>query len=163
MQGKTVQIAAFLGKIVKTWDAWPALIVVPNSTITNWVREIARWAPGLRVVSFYGGSKGRDIVKKYELRHGVGTAGIKFHVLVTTYETVTSAKDSWTVFKGVPRWEVLVVDEGQRRESKIVPLLQTPHNVITVKNDNSLLFKKLKELTVIHRIIMTGVHSVLPS
>lgn len=91
----------------------------PDS-ITNWVREFERWAPKLRVVPFYGESRSRTVIKNYELRHRVvetGTVGIKYHVLITTYETITSAKGDFTpVFKNVPRWEVLVVDEGQRRK-----------------------------------------------
>ncbi|KAF8167730.1 SNF2 family N-terminal domain-containing protein [Crassisporium funariophilum] len=140
--GKTVQIAAFLGKIADEWQASPALVVVPNSTITNWVREIERWAPKLRVVPFYGEKNARDIIKQFELYHKVPQPGMttsKFHVLVTTYEALINPKDFTCVFKNVPRWEVLVVDEGQR-----------------LKNDNSLLFKKLNELKSVHRIIMTG-------
>lgn len=89
----------------------PALIVVPNSTITNWVREFERWAPNLRVVPFYGESKARDVVKKFELFHSKvakGMTGAKFHVLVTTYEAVINPKDFGTVFKNQPRWEVIV-------------------------------------------------------
>jgi SNF2 family DNA or RNA helicase len=33
-KGKTVQIVAFIGNIVKNWDAFPVLIVVPTSTVT---------------------------------------------------------------------------------------------------------------------------------
>lgn len=99
--------------------AWPALVVVPNSTITNWVREFARWAPLLRVVPFYGESKSRDIVKKYELFHSKAaphTTGAKYHVLITTYDTITNSRD-FNIFRSNPRWEVLIVDEGQRRKS----------------------------------------------
>ncbi|CAA7268012.1 unnamed protein product [Cyclocybe aegerita] len=140
--GKTVQIAAFLGNIADKFKAFPALVVVPNSTITNWVREIERWAPRLRVVPFYGDKIARDIVKQFELFHSAvepGNLKTKFHILVTTYETLTNAKDVGSVFKSQPRWEVLVVDEGQR-----------------LKSDSSLLFKKLNELNTAHRIIMTG-------
>ncbi|KAA1471579.1 hypothetical protein DENSPDRAFT_799677 [Dentipellis sp. KUC8613] len=140
--GKTVQIATFVGTIVDRFQAAPILVVVPNSTITNWVREFARWAPKLRVVPFYGEAKAREIIKRYELTHSrpvVGTTGTKFHVLVTTYDNLSNAKDSLSVFKRVTRWECLIVDEGQR-----------------LKNDNSLLFRKLNELNTIHRIIMTG-------
>lgn len=125
LQGKTVQIAAFLGQVIKGFEglpfqAFPALVVVPNSTITNWVREFERWAPKIRVVPFYGDAKAREIIRQYELSHAstaAKTTGAKFHVLVTTYETFTNAKDVGTLFKSVPRWEVLVVDEGQRRKS----------------------------------------------
>ncbi|SJL05568.1 uncharacterized protein ARMOST_08931 [Armillaria ostoyae] len=137
--GKTVQIATFIGKIASEWKAFPALVVVPNSTITNWVREFERWAPNLRVVPFYGESKAREVIKNYELKHKTkeaGTTGAKFHVLVTTYEALLGQKDFTPVFKNQPRWEVLVIDE--------------------VKSDKSLLFRKLNELNSIHRIIMTG-------
>ncbi|KAF7339801.1 Chromatin remodeling factor mit1 [Mycena venus] len=140
--GKTVQIATFIGKAIGDFGAKPALVVVPNSTITNWVREFERWAPKLRVVPFYGEAKCREVIKKYELSHSgkkkKGCTSAKFHVLVTTYETLTG-KDFTTVFKNQPRWEILVVDEGQR-----------------LKSDSSLLFRKLNELKTLHRIIMTG-------
>ncbi|KIJ68216.1 hypothetical protein HYDPIDRAFT_82781 [Hydnomerulius pinastri MD-312] len=140
--GKTVQIVTFLGTLIEKFKAAPALVVVPNSTVTNWVREFSRWAPRLRVVPFYGEAKSRDVVIKYELFHNTtkkSTSEPKYHVLVTTYETVTNPKDFATVFKNTPRWEVLVVDEGQR-----------------LKSDASLLFKKLNELNTMHRVIMTG-------
>ncbi|THH02604.1 hypothetical protein EW026_g282 [Hermanssonia centrifuga] len=145
--GKTVQIVSFLGAVIKGFEqiefkAFPALVVVPNSTITNWVREFERWAPHLRVVPFYGESKAREVIKNYELfhsSHASHVSNIKYHVLVTTYETITSVKDAGPIFKNVPRWEVLVVDEGQR-----------------LKSDSSSIFKKLKDLNTVHRIILTG-------
>ena len=124
-----MQIVTFLGSVIRGGfkgfeqvKALPALVVVPNSTITNWVREFERWAPHLRVVPFYGDAKSREVVKNYELYHAnptKDTTGAKYHVLVTTYETVTNAKEFTPVFKATPRWEVLVVDEGQRRKLKI--------------------------------------------
>ncbi|KAI6136491.1 SNF2 family N-terminal domain-containing protein [Pisolithus sp. B1] len=140
--GKTVQIATFLGRLVGEFKAAPALVVVPNSTITNWVREFSRWAPRLRVVPFHGEAKSREVVIRYELFHGSAkhrTVNPKYHVLVTTYETVTNSRDFAVVFRNIPRWEVLVVDEGQR-----------------LKSDTNLLFRKLNELNVMHRVIMTG-------
>lgn len=114
-----MQIATFIGRLVKDWKAFPALVVVPNSTITNWVREFTRWAPNLRVVPFYGEAKARDVIKKFELNHDKkqqNTTGAKYHVLVTTYEALLNPKDFTSVFKNQPRWEVLVIDEGQRRK-----------------------------------------------
>ncbi|KAI0756774.1 SNF2 family N-terminal domain-containing protein [Daedaleopsis nitida] len=140
--GKTVQIVTFIGHLVSKSKSFPALVVVPNSTITNWVREFERWAPRLRVVPFYGEAKAREVIKRFELFHSHparDTTGAKYHVLVTTYETVTNAKEFGPVFKSTPRWEMLVVDEGQR-----------------LKSDASLIFKRLKELNSFHRIIMTG-------
>jgi SNF2 family DNA or RNA helicase len=96
--------------------AAPTLVIVPNSTITNWLREFAKWAPRLRVVPFNGDAKSRDIIRQYELYHDSvrsGFTNLKFEVLVTTYETLIG-KDFSSVFKSVPRWELLIVDEGQR-------------------------------------------------
>ncbi|CAL1695101.1 unnamed protein product [Somion occarium] len=139
--GKTVQVVTFIGVIMELQKAFPALVVVPNSTITNWVREFERWAPHLRVCPFYGDAKAREIIKKYELWHtevSKGTTSAMYHVLVTTYETI-NGKEFGPVFRQNPRWEVLVVDEGQR-----------------LKSDSSLIFRKLKELKTIHRVILTG-------
>ncbi|KAK7059145.1 hypothetical protein VNI00_001772 [Paramarasmius palmivorus] len=140
--GKTVQIASFIGKIVTSYKAAPMLVVVPNSTVTNWVREFERWAPQLRVVPFYGEAKARDVIKAFELYHDDSRRRdmrTKFHVLITTYDTITNKTEFTPIFKNQPRWDTLVIDEGQR-----------------LKSDSSLLFKKLNELKVVHRIIMTG-------
>lgn len=51
-----------------------------------------------------------------------GYTKLKYHVLVTTYETITGSREFGTVFKQVPRWEALVVDEGQRRAYLIIGL-----------------------------------------
>lgn len=145
-------------------QANPVLVVVPNSTITNWVREFERWAPELRVVPFYGEAKARDIIKRYELFHHhqkPRTTGAKFHVLVTTYEMITNPREFTPVFKNVPRWEILVVDEGQRRESNLMCSPKVIVNGAPVKSDDSMIFKKLKELNTIHRVIMTGVSAIV--
>jgi chromodomain-helicase-DNA-binding protein 4 len=74
------------------------------------------------VVPFYGEAKSREIIKKFELEHETRlqwTTGAKFHVLVTTYESLNNPKDFSPVFKSIPRWEVLVVDEGQRRKKQL--------------------------------------------
>ena len=70
------------------------------------------------MVPYYGEAKSREIVRRYELMHDeteTGYTKLKYHVLVTTYETITSSRDFGPVFKQVPRWEALIVDEGQRR------------------------------------------------
>ncbi|KAF8497997.1 hypothetical protein JB92DRAFT_2985471 [Gautieria morchelliformis] len=139
--GKTVQIACLVGHLVESYEVYPVLIVVPNSTITNWLREFDLWAPRLRVVPYYGEANSRAIIRDYELYHKLvpkNFTNLKFHVLVTTYETLIG-KDFTSVFKTVPRWELLVIDEGQR-----------------LKSDSSLLFRRLNELNTIHRILMTG-------
>lgn len=97
--------------MVSKLGAFPALVVVPNSTIMNWVREFERWAPNLRVVPFYGEAKARDVIKRFELNHDSkprnGTSA-KYHVLITTYDSLLNPKDFTPVFKNQPRWEARI-------------------------------------------------------
>jgi hypothetical protein len=43
------------------------LLVVPLSTVTNWEREFALWAPHLNVVALIGNSAARDTIREHEL------------------------------------------------------------------------------------------------
>lgn len=152
--GKTVQVSSFIGAAVQQWKAFPALVVVPNSTLQNWVREFERWAPTLTVVPFFGVKKARDVIKEFEFKH-------HFHVLISSYETVINKEDFSQVFKHHAPWKVsgryphfffsntdhcqiLVVDEGQR-----------------LKSDEGELFKKLSSLQCMHRVLMTGVSAAI--
>ncbi|OCF38336.1 hypothetical protein I317_07902 [Kwoniella heveanensis CBS 569] len=139
--GKTIQIASVLGYLgSSTYNIYPCLVVVPNSTITNWVREFEKWVPHMRVVPYYGESASRKIISKYELYHKGEqwkAEGLKAHVVLTTYDMITGAE--FRVFRGIPRWEVLCIDEGQR-----------------LKSDGSLIFNRLKTLNTVHRVLLTG-------
>ncbi|KAK8858701.1 hypothetical protein IAR55_002930 [Kwoniella newhampshirensis] len=139
--GKTIQIASVLGYLGSDeHHIYPSLVIVPNSTITNWVREFEKWVPHIRVVPYYGEAASRKIINKYELFHkGMQgkAAGLKAHIVLTTYDIITGS--DFRVFANIPRWEVLCIDEGQR-----------------LKSDDSLIFNRLKTLNSVHRILMTG-------
>ena len=48
-----IQIASLIGFLgSQEHKIYPFLVIVPNSTITNWVREFEKWVPHLRVVSY---------------------------------------------------------------------------------------------------------------
>ncbi|KAL1408199.1 hypothetical protein Q8F55_005004 [Vanrija albida] len=139
--GKTIQVASFLGYLgSEDLQIYPALVIVPNSTITNWVREFEKWVPHLRVVPYYGVASSRKVVSQYELYH-MGAqnkaAGLKAHVVLTTYDMITG--NDFAVFSRMPRWEVVIVDEGQR-----------------LKSNSSLIFNRLKTLNSVHRVLLTG-------
>ncbi|MFY8062200.1 MAG: SNF2-related protein, partial [Usitatibacteraceae bacterium] len=57
--GKTVQTLAFLHQRAQSASAnrRPSLIVAPTSVTVNWLAEIRRFAPTLRVISHYGASR----------------------------------------------------------------------------------------------------------
>jgi SNF2 family DNA or RNA helicase len=42
-------------------------VVVPLSTLPNWMAELATWAPHLNAVALHGNDAARKAVKKYEL------------------------------------------------------------------------------------------------
>ena len=56
--GKTITTLAFLLKRKEAEGPAPTLVVCPTSVATNWVREAARFTPGLRVLLLHGPSPG---------------------------------------------------------------------------------------------------------
>ncbi|KAG2429992.1 hypothetical protein HYH02_013820, partial [Chlamydomonas schloesseri] len=57
--GKTVQTIAFLAALHSECCELPHLVVVPLSTMRNWEREFAAWAPQLNVVALAGNAEAR--------------------------------------------------------------------------------------------------------
>ena len=95
----------------------PHLLVVPLSTLTNWEREFAIWAPHLNVVTLVGNQLARDTIRRYELyTDGEGRARdelqarVKVHAIVTSYEVAMSEASELRKLQV----ESLVVDEGHR-------------------------------------------------
>ncbi|KAJ4980389.1 hypothetical protein NE237_031226 [Protea cynaroides] len=140
--GKTVSACAFLSSLYFEFKVrLPCLVLVPLSTMPNWLAEFALWAPHLNVVEYHGCAKARSIIRQYEW-HASDSNGLnkkiksyKFNVLLTTYEMVLA---DFSHLRGVP-WEVLVVDEGHR-----------------LKNSGSKLFSLLNTFSFQHRVLLTG-------
>lgn len=86
--GKTCQVIAFLAHLqVREVDGLH-LVIVPGSTLENWLREFARFAPSLKVVPYYGDDKARpglaaEITDDYEI-----------DVVVTTYDMTSKPADN---------------------------------------------------------------------
>jgi superfamily II DNA or RNA helicase len=135
--GKTVQIVALLADLIK--DAprvWPFLVVVPNSTVPNWRREIKKWAPDLRVVTYHGGKQAQDLAFRFEL-FPRGSATIKAHIVVMSYEAAQDPATK-TRFNSV-HFAGLIVDEGHR-----------------LKNDENMLYAALTAMKIPYRVLLTG-------
>lgn len=99
--GKTAQIACFLHTL-KTVDSidGPHLIVAPLSTLTSWTRELARWAPGLKVFKYHGERRARQQSRNNPLyRHAV---------MVTTPAVLNQDR---SLFRK-RAWVVVIVDEA---------------------------------------------------
>lgn len=134
--GKTIQVIALFASLIQNHQCWPFLVVCPNSTCPNWRREIKKWAPSLRVVTYYGSSAARRIAHDYEM-FPEGSRDLRCHILVTSYETLLDEK-SRKVLSGPP-WAGLVVDEGHR-----------------LKNDKTQLYEALSRIKFPFKLLLTG-------
>ncbi|XP_058072116.1 protein CHROMATIN REMODELING 4 isoform X2 [Magnolia sinica] len=140
--GKTVSACAFISSLYFEFKArLPCLVLVPLSTMPNWLSEFSLWAPHLNVVEYHGSAKARSLIRQYEWhasdpsRPFKKMTSYKFNVLLTTYEMVLVDASH---LRGV-QWEVLVVDEGHR-----------------LKNSESKLFSMLNKISFQHRVLLTG-------
>lgn len=52
--GKTCQVIAFLARLRETGTKGPHLVVVPGSTLENWLQEFSTYCPDLTVMPYYG-------------------------------------------------------------------------------------------------------------
>ncbi|XP_021770557.1 protein CHROMATIN REMODELING 4-like isoform X2 [Chenopodium quinoa] len=140
--GKTVSACAFMTSLYFEFKVkLPCLVLVPLSTMPNWMAEFSSWAPDLNVVEYHGNVKGRTLIRQYEWHArypddlNKKSAAYKFNVLLTTYEMILADSSH---LRGIP-WEVLIVDEGHR-----------------LKNSSSKLFSLLNFFSFQHRVLLTG-------
>ena len=97
--GKTLQTLAHIllekeqGRLT---DA--ALIVAPVSLMGNWLREAARFTPGLRTLVLHG-----------QDRHGAAADIADFDVVIAPYSLLQRDRDLWLA----RRWHLVVLDEAQ--------------------------------------------------
>jgi len=100
--GKTVQVIALLLHLKEhgQFHGSGALVIVPTSLLTNWQKEVARFAPSLSVEVYHG--------SKRALSTG-SAAAPRPHVLLTTYGVARAE----TARLRELRWRIVVVDEAQ--------------------------------------------------
>ncbi|KAL2087284.1 hypothetical protein ACEWY4_018343 [Coilia grayii] len=112
--GKTIQTIALITYLMEYKRLnGPFLIIVPLSTLSNWVYEFDKWAPSVVKVSYKGSRAARRAFVP-QLRSG------KFNVLLTTYEYII--KDKQVLAK--IRWKYMIVDEGHRMKNHHCKLTQ---------------------------------------
>lgn len=129
--GKTIQLIALLQHerqmMPEPSVIGPTLLVVPMSVLGNWVRELKRFAPELRVHLQHGinrplGEKFLDIVKELD-------------VIVTTYALVTRDRE----MLGKIDWWRITLDEAQH-----------------IKNPPTKQTAAIRSLKSRHRVALTG-------
>eukprot|EP00111_Clytia_hemisphaerica_P021883 TCONS_00064344-protein len=113
--GKTIQTIALITYLVeKKKMNGPFLIILPLSTMSNWVLEFEKWAPSIIAISYKGSPTYRREAAQ-QIRMG------RFNVVMTTYEYVM--KDKAVLSK--VKWKYMIVDEGHRMKNHNCKLTQT--------------------------------------
>ncbi|KAJ2605079.1 DNA-dependent ATPase fun30 [Coemansia sp. RSA 1722] len=131
--GKTFQVISFICKgIEEARVRGPSMVVCPSSTLDNWMNECAKFAPSLRVVSYYGSQAERLALQaRYEDES-------TYDVMVTTYNVATGNKLD-RLFLKKRRFHSLILDEGHM-----------------VKNCMSSRYKWLMQIRTPFRLLLTG-------
>ncbi|MDR2794694.1 MAG: DEAD/DEAH box helicase family protein, partial [Holosporaceae bacterium] len=116
--GKTVQVIATMLHLKNNGilEGEKILVVAPTSLLTNWAREIERFAPDLKFVVYHG--------SKRELNS-------EADVVITSYGLVYGDKKQFQKH----RWFLIIVDEAQNiknplaLQTKAIKLLETKHKI----------------------------------
>lgn len=98
--GKTIQVIAFMLRLQELNKLSPALLVLPDILIQNWMKELKRFAPSIQNIYEHKGInrfKDPKIIKNFD-------------VVLTTYETL--ARDQ--LILGKVKWHLLICDESQK-------------------------------------------------
>ena len=145
--GKTIQTICLLAFLYNSMDIRrPFLIVAPNSTLYNWAKEFATWAPDFNIVVYTGSDESRDKIRTLDFffnlhdkkkKNGDSDAPqiCKFNALITSYEMLM--RDAKIMRK--IEWQEIVIDEAQR-----------------LKNAESKFYTELQSINSVHKILLTG-------
>ncbi|KAF2459989.1 SNF2 family N-terminal domain-containing protein [Lineolata rhizophorae] len=130
--GKTCQVIAFLSHLYETGVKGPHLIVVPVSTLENWLREFQNFSPVLTVEPYYGSESERinqqdDILAQLD----------NIDVIITNYDTAVKRGDNKFLRSIKP--VVCVFDEGH-----------------ALKNSTSNRYQQLIRIPAQFRLLLTG-------
>lgn len=116
--GKTVQVIAALlyFKNEGLLNEKRVLIVAPTSLLSNWRREVERFAPDLKIHIYHG--QNRELVSDYD-------------ILITSYGLARRDKQQFSKMK----WFALVVDEAQNiknsttEQTKAIKAINAQHKI----------------------------------
>ncbi|TMW60638.1 hypothetical protein Poli38472_000680 [Pythium oligandrum] len=144
--GKTVQVVSFIEHLRSEESIrGPYLIVVPLSTIQHWRREIESWTDlnvcvyhdiGDHRAGKFTAKDMRAVIRNQEWYYpGLFGSIFKFHVLLTTFETILA---DFEEFEHI-HWRLVVVDEAHR-----------------LKSAGSRVLKQMRSLNTDRKLLLTG-------
>ncbi|CAF1023280.1 unnamed protein product [Brachionus calyciflorus] len=133
--GKTCQAIAFLSHLIEKKRTSFHLIVVPSSTLDNWVREITTWNPNFYFTVYQGTPEERLYMRKNILNNKFERP---LNAILTTYNYVLISKDDKAFFRRL-KYDYCVFDEAHM-----------------LKNMESLRYIGLDQLNSKRRLLLTG-------
>ena len=130
--GKTCQVIAFLAHLLEKGIKGPHLVIVPASTLENWLREFSVFCPSLHVMPYYATQNERPGIQEQILDNRD-----TLNVIVTTYTLAKIKDDNKFLRKLNP--VVCVYDEGH-----------------ILKNSKSAGYDALMRIQADFRLLLTG-------
>ena len=129
--GKTIQAISLICYIWETKRIRnkPHLIIAPKSTISNWMREFAKWAPDLKTINLNPKQEFREDILREMRKPG------NMDVCVTTYDALLRVPELRSKFS----WYLIVFDEAHK-----------------LKNTESIMIQLSRKLPSVRRLLMTG-------
>ena len=128
--GKTVQLISYVLYTVETLNVEePAIIICPTSVLGNWQKELARFAPTLRVHTHYSANRLKDEQFEQFIKKE------RPHIILSTYGTISQDAE----FLQPLSWSTVVLDEAQN-----------------IKNMQTLQSRSIRKLKGSHHIALTG-------
>lgn len=128
--GKTVQLISYVLYTVETLNVEePTIIVCPTSVLGNWQKELARFAPTLRVHTHYSANRLKDEQFEQFIKNE------RPHIILSTYGTISQD----AAFLQPLSWSAVVLDEAQN-----------------IKNMQTLQSRSIRKLKGAHHIALTG-------
>ncbi|WP_313894803.1 DEAD/DEAH box helicase [Psychrobacillus sp.] len=117
--GKTVQLISYLLHVHEKDDGLtPSLIICPTSVLGNWQKEIAKFAPSLKVQTHYGSARTKEV-------------DLTADVVLTTFGTAMQDIESLQAIK----WSSVTLDEAQNiknmhtKQSRAIRKLTGDHHI----------------------------------
>ncbi|XP_053396999.1 SWI/SNF-related matrix-associated actin-dependent regulator of chromatin subfamily A containing DEAD/H box 1A-like [Mercenaria mercenaria] len=132
--GKTIQTISFLAHLLEEGETGPHVIIVPSSTIENWIRECKVWCPSMKTLVYYGSQEERRATRQYIMY----AKEDEYNVIITTYNMATGSVEDRALFKKF-FFHVAVFDEGH-----------------LLKNMSSLRYQNLMRIQANRRLLLTG-------